>query len=113
MFIRCVHATFIRMLLAALLTLTSGLSSAQDAAINTIIDKHWAWVLSEYPEMRLEYGDRSGNRQWTDVSPKAHEARHKSLQSFIKQLTAIEPSSLSESAQLNRAMLLRDLRDDT
>ena len=113
MFIKCVHATFIRLLLAALLTLTSGFSSAQDAAVNTIIDEHWAWVLSEYPEMRLEYGDRSGNSQWTDVSPKAQEARHKTLQGFIKQLTAIEPSSLSESAQLNRTMLLRELRDDT
>jgi len=112
-FIKCVHATFIRLLLAALLTLTSGFSSAQDAAVNTIIDEHWAWVLSEYPEMRLEYGDRSGNSQWTDVSPKAQEARHKTLQGFIKQLTAIEPSSLSESAQLNRTMLLRELRDDT
>jgi len=112
-FINCVHATFIRLLLAALLTLTSGFSSAQDAAVNTIIDEHWAWVLSEYPEMRLEYGDRSGNRQWTDVSPEAQETRYKTLQGFIKQLTAIEPSSLSESAQLNRAMLLRELRDDT
>ena len=85
---------------------------ANDDGLNGIIDEHWQWTLAEYPEMRLEYGDRSGNNQWTDVSLGAEKERYDAQAGFIRRLEQIEPATLSEDAKLNRAMLLRQLRDN-
>ena len=99
---------------ASLLLVFSAILSAQasDEALTSIIDAHWAWTLEAYPERRLEYGDRSGNDQWTDMSLEAHAARNQQRAAFARQLEVLEPATLSESGQLNRQMLLRDLKDD-
>ena len=34
---------------------------ATEAELTAIIDDHWQRTLSQYPERRLEHGDRSGN----------------------------------------------------
>ena len=83
-----------------------------DAALNRIIESHWQWTLSQYPEMRLDYGDRSGNRLWTDMSPGAFTSRYEEEGEFVQQLEQIEPATLSSSGQVNRSMLLRLLRDN-
>jgi prolyl oligopeptidase len=89
------------------------LTSASDDSLNAIIDQHWQWTLEQYPEIRLEYGDRSGNSKWTDRSPNAFQQRYNDEQDFIQQLEKIEPATLTEEARTNRAMLLRQLRDNT
>ena len=98
------------LLLSSLISLSS--ARASDEALQSIIDEHWAWALEQYPEYRLEYGDRSGNDQWTDMSLKAIRARQADRAAFAARLEALEPATLSETARLNRQMLLRDLRDD-
>lgn len=85
---------------------------ASDEELNKIIEAHWTWTLSVYPERRIEYGDRSGNHLWTDVSLEGHAKRNETRLGFAQQLEAIEPASLSPQAQINRSMLLRNLRDD-
>ncbi len=85
---------------------------ANDAAVDEIIAEHWAWSLENYPEMRLGYGDRSGNDAWTDLSPEARAQRQRALEGFADRLRVIEPAQLSPAAQLNRQMLLRELDDD-
>lgn len=95
-----------------LLAVCAQTTLASDAALKSVIDDHWNWTLKAYPEMRLEYGDRSGNRLWTDVSPDAQARRNQARLGFVQQLETIEPAGLSPEAQLNRAMLLRDLKDD-
>lgn len=89
------------------------LTNASDDTLNAVIDQHWQWTLEQYPEIRLEYGDRSGNSQWTDRSPDAFQQRYQDEQEFIQQLEQIEPATLSAEARTNRAMLLRQLRDNT
>ena len=89
------------------------LTNASDDTLNAVIDQHWQWTLEQYPEIRLEYGDRSGNSQWTDRSPDAFQQRYQDEQDFIQQLEQIEPATLSAEARTNRAMLLRQLRDNT
>jgi prolyl oligopeptidase len=84
---------------------------ASDEALQSVIDAHWQWTLEQYPEMRREYGDDSGNAQWTDQSLAAFTARDSQREVFINQLLKIEPATLSEDARLNRTMLLRQLRD--
>ena len=87
-------------------------ASATEAELTAIIDDHWQWTLRQYPERRLEYGDRSGNDQWTDMSLDAFQRRYKDEGRFVQRLEQIEPTTLSADAQVNRAMLLRHLRDN-
>ncbi len=87
-------------------------TEATEAELTAIIDDHWQWTLSQYPERRLEYGDRSGNDQWTDMSLDAFQRRYEDEGRFVQRLEQIEPATLSADAQVNRAMLLRQLRDN-
>ena len=94
------------------LALTATVSQANDKALEAVIAAHWQWALENYPEMRLGYGDRSGNAEWTDMSLAAQRERQQALTDFSKQLTRIEPADLSATNRLNRQMLLRELEDD-
>jgi uncharacterized protein (DUF885 family) len=87
------------------------LAAANDDQLNQIIDAHWQWTLEQYPEKRSEYGDLSGERIWTDMSSAAFARRDQAHAQFIEQLETIEPATLTEDAQLNRSLLLRELRD--
>ena len=87
-------------------------SADADMAVDRVIAAHWAWQLEQRPEWRLDYGDRSGNALWTDASLDALAARQQARDRFVRQLSAIEPATLSADATLNRSMLLREIRDD-
>ena len=87
-------------------------ATATEAELTAIIDDHWQWTLTQYPERRLEYGDRSGNDQWTDMTLEAFKRRNEDEGRFVQRLEQIEPATLSADAQVNRAMLLRQLRDN-
>lgn len=108
-----VGSRMIRVMLMASAIAYLPLTNASDDTLNAVIDQHWQWTLEQYPEIRLEYGDRSGNSQWTDRSPDAFQQRYQDEQEFIQQLEQIEPATLSTEARTNRAMLLRQLRDNT
>ena len=90
----------------------AGPATATEAELTAIIDDHWQWTLTQYPERRLEYGDHSGNDQWTDMSLEAFKRRNEDEGRFVQRLEQIEPATLSADAQVNRAMLLRQLRDN-
>lgn len=94
------------------ISITSNPLVASDKAVAAVIAQHWSWSLENYPEMRLGYGDRSGNAQWTDMSLAAQTQRQEALNAFSQQLTVIEPASLSSQARLNRSMLLREINDE-
>jgi len=85
---------------------------ATETELTAIIDDHGQWTLTQYPERRLEYGDRSGNDQWTDMSLEAFQRRYEDEGRFVQRLEQIEPATLAADAQVNRAMLLRQLRDN-
>ncbi len=91
---------------------TAPLTVADEAALDDVIERHWQWVLEQYPERRLEYGDRSGNASWTDRSPEAFRQRYEDEGRFVSQLEQIEPATLSADGRVNRSMLLRELRDN-
>jgi prolyl oligopeptidase len=102
----------VRGLVVGCLLLAPLSASASESALSTIIDEHWQWVLEQYPERRLEYGDRSGNNQWTDMSPEAFQRRYDDEGQFVQRLEQLEPATLTSDEQINRAMLLRQLRDN-
>lgn len=107
-----VNSRVVRVMLMTSALVYQPLTSASDDSLNAIIDQHWQWTLEQYPEIRLEYGDRSGNSKWTDRSPNAFQQRYNDEQDFIQQLEKIEPATLTEEARTNRAMLMRQLRDN-
>ncbi len=100
------------LLLMGLAHSTKAEDAADDAPLNQVIETHWQWTLSQYPEMRLDYGDRSGNQLWTDMSPEAFRARYQAEGHFVQQLEQIEPATLTATGRVNRSMLLRLLRDN-
>jgi prolyl oligopeptidase len=97
---------------AATLLGQAGPATATEAELTAVINDHWQWTLTQYPERRLEYGDRSGNDQWTDMSLEAFQRRFEDEGRFVQRLEQIEPATLSADSQVNRAMLLRQLRDN-
>ena len=96
----------------ALSIFTTPLTVADEATLDDVIERHWQWVLEQYPERRLEYGDRSGNASWADRSPEAFRQRYEDEGRFVSQLEQIEPATLSADGRVNRSMLLRELRDN-
>ena len=58
-------------------------ATATEAELTAIIDDHWRWTLTQYPERRLEYGDRSGNDQWTNMSLEAFKRRNEDEGRFV------------------------------
>jgi prolyl oligopeptidase len=84
---------------------------ASEQSLEGVIEDHWQWVLQQYPERRLEYGDRSGNGQWTDNSLAAFQQRYEDEGAFVARLEQIEPATLDHDARINRSMLMRQLRE--
>ena len=97
--------------IASLVTQTA-ITQASDESLDAIISNHWDWVLEQYPEYRREYGDMSGNQSWTDLSADVLKKRNADTQAFIADLSRIDPSSLSPTAQLNQRMLKTALQEE-
>ena len=97
--------------IASLVTQTA-ITQASDESLDAIISNHWDWVLEQYPEYRREYGDMSGNQSWTDLSADVLEKRNADTHAFIADLSRIDPSSLSPTAQLNQRMLKTALQEE-
>ena len=98
-------------LIVSLVTQTA-ITQASDESLDAIISNHWDWVLEQYPEYRREYGDMSGNQSWTDLSADVLEKRNADTHAFIADLSRIDPSSLSPTAQLNQRMLKTALQEE-
>ena len=94
-----------------LLMMSAPATVASEQSLEGVIEDHWQWVLQQYPERRLEYGDRSGNGQWTDNSLAAFQQRYQDEGAFVARLEQIEPATLGHDARINRNMLMRQLRE--
>lgn len=101
-----------RLILSAFFVFTIGNSAASDESLDAVISNHWSWVLEQYPEYRREYGDMSGNQSWTDLSNEAISRRNADTKAFITELERIDPTTLSEEAQLNQRMLKTSLQEE-
>lgn len=106
------YATISRLVVPAFFMAVSLLSHASDESLDAVISNHWDWVLEQYPEYRREYGDMSGNQSWTDLSAEALAERNSDTQAFIAELSRIDPTSLSPTAQLNQRMLKTALEEE-
>lgn len=106
------YTTISRLVVPAFFMAVSLSSHASDESLDAVISNHWDWVLEQYPEYRREYGDMSGNQSWTDLSAEALAERNADTQAFIAELSRIDPTSLSPTAQLNQRMLKTALEEE-
>ena len=77
-----------------------------------LLDEHWEWRLQSSPMMASMMGDRRYNREWTDNSLGAIEARHRQTREFLRRVYDIDRSALSEENQLNYELFRRQLQDN-
>ena len=99
--------------LLALSTLAHGSAHADPATdFTTLLDEHWEWQLAASPVRASMLGDRRYNREWSDNSLDAIEARHRETREFLRRVYAIERSALPTSEQLNYELFRRQLQDD-
>jgi uncharacterized protein (DUF885 family) len=102
----------ILLLCAALLSGPAQAQVASQAVFRQVLDDHWQWVLRNSPILATRLGDRRYDDRLGAISPAAIERRLAETQGFIDRLESVVPAALSPADQLNRAILLRDLKDD-
>lgn len=86
-------------------------SFANDTALNTLIDEHWAWVVDNSPEYAVFMGDTQRANEWDDVSLEAQALQNQALAGFEHRLVVIDDASLSDEAKLNKELLLLQIRN--
>ena len=70
------------------------------------LEADWQRWLAEYPEFATNVGERRFNRQWSDNSPAAIEARRNHLRDSLATLKKIDRAALPPSEQLNYDLYL-------
>lgn len=89
----------------------SGDAEAQRQALNTILNHHWADQLSRHPEFSSILGNKQWNDRLCDFSQDAIDEDLTKAKDFLARLLAIDTVSLSEEEQLNKTLLVRQLRE--
>ncbi len=80
--------------------------------LTKVIDDHWAWYLSVHPVEATARGVRDYDDQISDLSLGGRDAQIKAEQGFVTRLDAVPEAGLDTADKVNRAVLLRMLRDD-
>jgi uncharacterized protein (DUF885 family) len=83
-----------------------------DAALQAVIEDHWALVLSENPTFATSLGVRDYDDRLGDPSLAAYEAGVEARRDLLARLEGMDEAGLSEEAALNRELLMLDLRTE-
>jgi uncharacterized protein (DUF885 family) len=102
---------------ALLFSLVMGLAHAaapdldsRRKALDSLIKEQWEYTMRTSPEWASIIGDKRYNDKWSDFSQAAIEADIKAGKAFLKRFEAIDTSGFPEQEQLNRELMLRQLR---
>ncbi|MCZ6763097.1 MAG: DUF885 domain-containing protein [Gammaproteobacteria bacterium] len=82
-----------------------------ESRLQTIIDEHWAYSLSENPLMATQAGVSDYNHQLPRVTVADRERRLAAEQDFLKRLQAIDPEALGADQRINHELLEWVLQD--
>lgn len=94
----------------AALVLAPTLVWANDAALQEIIDSHWAYTLEQDPLLATSLGVREYDGLLRDESLAAMDARKAKFEAFLTALEEIDSETLPPKAALNYRLLEQDLR---
>lgn len=81
-------------------------------ALQSIIDDHWAWGMSESPVFATSLGIREYDTELGDQSLAGQARREAKTKEFVARLEALETTGLSEEELVNYKLLLLDLKND-
>ncbi len=99
---------------AILLTLLTGtaLYSADDRhkKLNDIIAEEWEFELRSQPESATVFGDDRYNDKVSDLSAAAIQANINESRRYLQRLEEVDTTGLSDQDQLNKKLLVRNLR---
>jgi len=80
------------------------------AALNTLLKEQWEYTMRASPEWASLLGDKRYNDKWSDFSQAGIDADIKASADFLKRFEAVDTSGFPLQEQLNRELMLRQLR---
>jgi uncharacterized protein (DUF885 family) len=109
------------LLAAALLLLSTAAASASELsaadldkrrkALTDLLREEWEYVLRTSPEFASILGDKRYNDQVSDNSDAARIKDIRETKKFLERFEAIDTTGFSEQEQLNKELMVRDLKD--
>lgn len=97
---------------AALCMTTAHAQMSDSDSLQKILDDHWAWTLEQSPTFATSLGVRDYDDRLSDNSLAAADRRIEQTSVFISRLEALNEDALSKSENINRRLLLLDLKND-
>jgi len=85
--------------------------AARQAQLRTAIEQEWQYQLKAYPELATAIGDSRYNDRLDDRSAAAEEQHTRYAREQIRIFEAIDTRGFPEQEALNKALMLRQLRD--
>ena len=85
--------------------------SREAAALRTLLDEHYAWLLRNNPTYATALGVRDYDDRLPDLSPEARERQVAEARAFLARVDAIPTDQLSASDRVSRAILRRGLAE--
>ena len=82
------------------------------AALNSLIKEQWEYTMRNSPEWASLLGDKRYNDKWSDFSQANIEADIKVSDDFLKRFEAVDTSGFPLQEQLNRELMVRQLRQN-
>ena len=91
---------------------TGGNNDADEVPVDDLIAAEWQYELAYQPEAATAFGKPGHNDKLSDLSPAANRSDADERRKFLQQLEAIDSAGLSSQDQLNKELLVAELRDD-
>jgi uncharacterized protein (DUF885 family) len=85
---------------------------ARRATLNNLIKEQWEYTMRSSPEWASLLGDKRFNDKWSDFSQAAIDADIKAGADFLKRFEAVDTTGFPLQEQLNRELMLRQLRQN-
>ncbi|MBV7538069.1 DUF885 family protein [Duganella sp. sic0402] len=85
---------------------------ARRAALNSLLKEQWDYTMRTSPEWASLIGDKRFNDKWSDFSQAGIEADIKASGEFLKRFEAVDTTGFPLQEQLNRELMLRQLRQN-
>ncbi|MYM69653.1 DUF885 family protein [Pseudoduganella sp. FT55W] len=85
---------------------------ARRATLNNLIKEQWDYTMRSSPEWASLLGDKRYNDKWSDFSQAGIDADIKVSADFLKRFEAVDTTGFPLQEQLNRELMLRQLRQN-
>ena len=82
------------------------------AALNSLIKEQWEYTMRNSPEWASLLGDKRYNDKWSDFTQANIDADIKVSGDFLKRFEAVDTSGFPLQEQLNRELMVRQLRQN-